>query len=276
MPRLFVLILRTLGAAITGGVDDVGDPAIVEMRYQGEQQCTAEIISPHVALTAGHCVTDVKAGDVVTLFTGPDDAHMDNGAVLAVREMHAHPQFDPNVDRFDIAVLILAEPTTIPPLAYRRGPLDATMKGQPLRLVGYGDNTVVDPTSGAGKKRQATAPLIGFDADALTVGMPKATQCYGDSGGPALLMIEGVETIVGVDSTQDHDNCDGINHDTRVDAYADFIAMYVAADGDGTGSGSGSGSDDDSSDDDKGGCDAGSSGTASWLVLALLAIRRRR
>src|SRR5205809_925115 len=84
---------------------------------------------------------------------------------------------------------------------------DPAIIGRPLRRVGYGANTVVDPTSGAGKKRQATAPLIGFDDDVVTVGTAQANQCYGDSGGPALLAIDGVVMIIGVDSTQADDNC---------------------------------------------------------------------
>jgi secreted trypsin-like serine protease len=238
--------------AITGGVADTGDPAVVEMRYAGDQQCTASIVAPRVALTAGHCVTDVRPGDAVTLFTGPDDARA-GGDTLAVAEMHAHPRFDPAVNRYDIAVLILAAPTAISPLAYYRGPLDAAMTGRPLRLVGYGDNTVVDPTSGAGVKRQVSASLAGFDDDVIRVGARDATQCYGDSGGPALLAIDGVETIVGVDSTQDDDNCDGLNSDTRVDAYADFIDGYVA---------------------EPAGCDAGGGGGLLAVVAVLYAVFR--
>src|SRR4051812_15995042 len=45
--------------AIVGGTADTGDPSVLFMLMNAGGQyesCTAELISPHVALTAGHCV----------------------------------------------------------------------------------------------------------------------------------------------------------------------------------------------------------------------------
>jgi len=220
-------------SAIVGGVDDTGDPAVVELLVDGEGECTASIIAPTVALTAAHCIAEADAGATFAIFTGWNDDDRTTGEVVTASAAHVHPSFDPDDDEStaDIAVVILSRPVAIAPLPYNATALDASLVGKPVRMIGYGDNTVKDPTSGFGKRRQATSPLISFDGDWVVVGTKQKNQCYGDSGGPVLMTIGGVETIVGVDSFQENDDCNSKNHNTRVDAFKGFVDMYVASAG---------------------------------------------
>jgi hypothetical protein len=207
---------------IVGGTVDTGDPAIVEF----DHGCTAEVISPHVLLTAGHCVTPTPKNP--TVFTGYDDKMTASGVTLAVKEVHAHPMY--NGDAHDIAVVILTNATTITPIPVNRTPLDNTLVGKPMRIVGYGV-TNTGGTDDFGVRRQASAPLIRYDNDWVEVGTQAATQCFGDSGGPALMTVNGVEVIVGVDSFgfDQGDTCVERNGDTRVDTHLAFIDQYVKA-----------------------------------------------
>jgi V8-like Glu-specific endopeptidase len=212
---------------IIGGSIDTGDPAVVVFN----DSCTAELISPHVLLTAAHCVNPPPSGPV-SIFTGVDK-NDPAGVTVPVKEFHANPLWDPNVDAspHDIAVLILADPLNLTPIAINRAPLDQSLVGQPVRIVGYGQSsTPSGPNDGFGVRRQATAPLLSFDTSFVRVGNPTANQCFGDSGGPALMTINNVEVIVGVDSFGEAgETCLQSNGDTRVDEELDFIDPFVAA-----------------------------------------------
>jgi hypothetical protein len=219
-----VLAVEELTEPIVGGVIDTGDPAVV--LFNG--RCTAALVSPRVLVTAAHCV--VPPPMFPTIFTGVDDRTPASGKRLAVVQVHPHPGYNDAVDRspHDIAVGILKTPQTIPPIALNRTPLSVSLIGKPVRLIGYGVTTTSGPDD-FGVRRQASAPLIGFDSEWVDVGDANGNQCYGDSGGPALMTVDGVEVMVGVDSFG-HDagpTCLKKNSNTRVDAEIAFIESYV-------------------------------------------------
>jgi hypothetical protein len=149
---------------------------------------------------------------------------------LAVKEAHPHPMFNtmaPNAG-YDIGVVILAEPTTLKPLRFSTDPsVSMGAKGQNVRLVGYGLNDGFGQT-GAGIKRDVTVPVNNVDSLVLDTGSLTAKSCNGDSGGPALLTVNGEEVIVGVTS-YGFIFCLGDGYYTRVDLYTDFVKQYVDA-----------------------------------------------
>ena len=129
----------------------------------------------------------------------------------------------------DIAVAILAKPTTIPPLPLNRFPLSQQWNGKNVRLVGYGVTNGWQQ-QGSGTKRVTSTPLTNYDQRLIWFGTPQKGTCQGDSGGPAFMTVAGVEYIVGVTSFGDQ-GCQSGGYDTRVDtigtAFVDpFIAKY--------------------------------------------------
>ncbi|MGZ3442614.1 MAG: S1 family peptidase [Polyangia bacterium] len=236
--------------AIINGVTDTGDPAVVMVLSQvpGSMQaslCTGEVISPHVVLTAAHCVdpASVGAGAKTIVFIGqqlPQSSAPAPSDLLAVKEVHFDSAFNINAAQngHDVGVAILTNPTTITPIPYNRSPIPTSMQGGPVRLVGYGITDASD-TMGttAGTRRQAPTTLA--HVDDLFVGLQDGSHgiCEGDSGGPAFMTFGGTERIIGVTSfgfqgcplTAPSGTPAGFEagNDTRVDSYASFIDQWV-------------------------------------------------
>jgi V8-like Glu-specific endopeptidase len=224
------------GSEIIGGTSDTGDPGVVLLFAQvpGAQSgslCTAEIVSPHVVITAAHCVSpaEVGQGAQFIVYPGSDFNQATQANVLAVKETHFDQQFDTNnlSGGHDIGVAILASPIATPPLTMNRAPLTAAMQGQPVRFVGYGlDNAAAQ--TGAGVKRTTTTTLTDFNSVLVHFSDGTHETCNGDSGGPAFMTIGGVEQIVGLTSFGDV-NCNTGGYDTRLDAMVSFVDPYIQA-----------------------------------------------
>lgn len=233
--------------AIINGVTDSTDDAVVIVVSQvpGSMQaalCTGTVISPHVVLTAAHCVDpDTIGGATAQTFvlTGPT---LSNTAPrLPVMDRHYDMTFNSNApaNGHDVGVVILSSPAPMAPLPYNRKPLAQTMVGQAARIVGYGITDGMD-TMGTTAGTRRTAPSQLAHLSDLFVGLQDGQHgiCEGDSGGPAFMMLNGVETIVGVTSFG-FTNCPltadaaaiaqgfEAGNDTRIDTFASFIDQWV-------------------------------------------------
>lgn len=208
-------------AAITNGMEDTGDPAVVSVGA-----CTGTLIASRVVLTAAHCVPAPLASDLEVFFGaslfGP-------GARVPVIDARLHPDFEPLSLDHDIALLLLAEASSATPVPLRTSPLDDSAVGQPARVVGFGVSAPDDAGS-FGVKRQGTTTLVGYLATSWVDNAAPQSTCLGDSGGPAFLaMVDGGEELAGIASRGDA-ACSQFGVKTRVDAHvADFIQPYLDA-----------------------------------------------
>lgn len=228
--------------AIINGTADTGDPAVIMVVSQvpGSMQaslCTGEVISPHVVLTAAHCVdpATVGQGAKTYVYTQPVfdfTKAPPPGTLFAASDVHYDLSFDPQhpENAHDIGVVIMGAPLAITPIPYNRKPITADLFGQPARLIGYGITSATD-TMSAGTKREAPSVMIGLDKNNTSLvdyqdGMHGI--CEGDSGGPGLMMIDGQERIVSVTSFG-YQGCPTSQPgaETRVDLYTPFVDMYV-------------------------------------------------
>jgi secreted trypsin-like serine protease len=286
-------------AGIIGGDEANNDPAVVLLvavpaDHATFETCTANVVAPDVLLTAAHCVDPkTHAGYSFGVFLGADATAYPSANTLVpklvpVKSVHIHPDYHAMPPyHADIAVVVLDTPVTITPLPIGRAPLDPSITGTPARIVGYGEVVYKEYNA---IKHEASTVIGGVDSDdTMTVGDVMHKSCIGDSGGPALVMLDGVNTILAIDAYTDVQGCLEPAHYTRTDLYTQFLDAYIppppagegGAGGAATASSTGTGGS-GASTPAQNGCSIGASGDASLaatmaiLFGACVMARRRR
>jgi hypothetical protein len=241
MHRAFALVslaacaspVATVEQPIIGGSADAGDAAVVLIAaYPSDRStlftCTAEVIAPTALLTAAHCLD--HDGYTFGAYFGADASSYTTLDLLAphlaaVTAVHLHPAYDRAAPfTADIGVVTLADAAPTPALPFARA-LPAGIVGAPARIVGYGQ-TVYNQYHAA--RDAASTQVVAIDSgDTITIGDAQHATCVGDSGGPGLVAIGGVEQIVGIDSYADTTGCTQPAHFRRTDLYAGFIDQYA-------------------------------------------------
>src|SRR5258708_11157821 len=176
-----------IAALVTHGMDAVDG-----------QFCGGGVIARFVVLTAAHCVEGSGPGDidVVTGRTRLSDGG--TGQQIAVRAIRVDPSYDPNSQRHDAALLVLAQLTSAPPISI--APLndrELIAPGAPLAVAGWGDiDSAGDSPDGlhAGALKAIATRVCakawgsaGIGPLLFCAGSPRGHRtdaCGGDSGGP--------------------------------------------------------------------------------------------
>jgi MYXO-CTERM domain-containing protein len=227
--------------ALIGAPPDTDHPAVVALVALAASNyflCSGTVVSPHVVLTAAHCVTggDVTADTTFYLYDGPVVPALSGGPPTdpgfhPVRRLRTYPQFDANAAMnaanmnkdslpvFDIAVAVSNDVMPAAPMFVQRRQIGQSDFGTVFHNVGYGRS---DPSTSNsdGTRRHADATLMRLAPDLLELDGGMSSICRGDSGGPALLTTAGTERVAGVHSwIGQAGTCTGTQYDTRVDAY---------------------------------------------------------
>jgi hypothetical protein len=227
-------------ARLVGGVADTADASVVLFEVTGNNggDCTAEFISTTVLVTAAHCALDEQgkplSGVQFRIYMGNDYSQVKDADWIYIDPSNVHPNPAYDGDKNDITVLVLSKPMAVTPFAYNTTALTQATVGQAVHLIGYGSNVQGTAASGNnggfGLKRDLTTTVDDFNADFVHIGATGKNGCDGDSGGPAIVTIGGVPTIIGLDSYSDQQvDCTGGDYYQRVDTQAAFIAQYMTA-----------------------------------------------
>ncbi len=180
----------------------------------GTPFCTATLIDRDTAVTAAHCVEDTYAIEDMRFGMG------DPGNPDALIPVHSAP-YDSDAD---VALLFLQQDAvdlvpTADPLPFLRTEPSSSLVGTTVEAAGYGEtNTNEDG------KFYVQVELQEIQADWLVVnGWGQQGICFGDSGGPLLIEVDGGEPVIaGVESHGDS-SCVDQDFESRLDKAADWI-----------------------------------------------------
>jgi len=272
--------LEAASHAIVGGQTDNGHDAVALLYQDPGYICSGTIIDERVYLTAAHCIESLNPNDYLVI-GGTDINNDEPDYTINVDEVHIHPGYDPANSLNDVGIVILASDSPVKP--YRWLTAGATASeiyeiGTTFTAVGYGDT---GNNTGSGKKRKVDMDIVEVYPDITIYGTGTENTCFGDSGGPDLVTIDGYTTVIGVHSFVTGGDCYQYGGSMRTDDNRSFIDNYAQPDAGTAGGSSGGGG--GSSSNNPLACSVASVTSRSPVAAALMAlvafgivVRRRR
>src|ERR1044071_5412248 len=124
--------------AITNGSPATGDPAVAAIVDDtGTVACTATAIAPHTAITAAHCFVNRDPRKLRLMFGATTAQPTTTTTVSDARFLSG---FDPQTLAHDVAILTFRAEVA-EPVALDAQPIDASLVGTAVRVVGFGVTT---------------------------------------------------------------------------------------------------------------------------------------
>ncbi|KAL1914422.1 uncharacterized protein VTP21DRAFT_8874 [Calcarisporiella thermophila] len=196
-----------------------------------DYSCTGSLIKPDVVLTAAHCVessgVSIRANSL---------SASSGGQVVQVTRGLQHEKYKQNEDsRYDVGLLFLANPVqNAQPIKISP---DAPKEGDIITAAGWGvtesGNTsdkllkVELKVGGDGVCGKDYPSWGGLSGPYICYQPVKGKGiCYGDSGGPAYKVVDGINFILGVSSFITRDDCGGastLGYFVRLGYHLDWI-----------------------------------------------------
>jgi uncharacterized protein (TIGR03382 family) len=176
-------------ADIVNGTYDTGDPSVFMLYRSDGESCTCELISPHVVLTARHCVVDMATDapaspSIFYILSGSGFGAFTNmrnpyrvASVQIIPGSHASDLQMGTAD--DLGLLVLTTAATETPYTISRMSPNMLYQ-QTITAVGFGQT----PSNMQGGDKYTTHGMVTNVQSGLILVDP--TLCPGDSGGPCL------------------------------------------------------------------------------------------
>ena len=211
-------------ARITDGTDDAGHLAVGLLLIgasggTAKSVCTATLVGQHTILTATHCL---EVGETTLFQIG--------GKLYTVVKMIRRTDWNEATSKYvnDIGLGVLDG--DVPNIAPMKLSKSAPTVGTQIALVGFGITS--DAAKDAGTKRKANNTIKTVQPGYFTVektGNGVGNACKGDSGGPVLALVGGVETVLGVMSAANAP-CGVKSYHVRVDVFIGWLETEAAGD----------------------------------------------
>jgi secreted trypsin-like serine protease len=231
---------------ILGGAVDDGHPEVMLLADAAGFLCTGTTILAEggtgFLLTAAHCVTENagRAGVVplapARLIVVPGTDFAESLDAFPVEAVTVEPSYRGGFAEDDIAIVRYffgnsPAPGTIEPLGAEA---DALELDDEVTLVGYGQTELVALNT---ERRSVERSVDGLDTELVAYSQEDGNgACFGDSGGPGLVVVGGEErvglVISGGVAGARGDCASGIGLAMRVSAYEGFIESVLSGAGD--------------------------------------------
>ena len=232
-------VLGQTQQAILRGQLDREHPQVMLLANEAGFLCSGTLIDvlghSGFLLTAAHCVTDQDEEatrlppEQFVVIAGND--FLNGTSAFAVDAIQVHPGYDGSFAVDDVAIVRIelgdvAPPPVIPPLFAEQ---DTLRVNDRLLLVGYGQTEREQENS---VRRHVARAIDSLDGDLVAYSQEDGTgACFGDSGGPALVTLQGQERVAAVISggVDSDDRCSGgLGISMRVSKYTGFIESVLS------------------------------------------------
>ena len=241
--------IQSYQAEIVGGQTESGYPAVGALALETVQGyfggfCSSTLIDASWVLTAAHCIDGAEnqaremgfslvpghVNFVMASNANPTRGYgRPRGATLyRAAEIYVHPNYDSGspMQEDDIALIRLAEAVSgVEPYSIYRQDL-STKLGEMLTYVGFGtSNPNREGFQYTGQKRRTSLPINVVGSAQYVSEHDDSGVCFGDSGGPGLITVNGQRYVAGVNSTVSGESptCLQSSNQVRVDAYQTWI-----------------------------------------------------
>ena len=210
----------SVDSEIVNGTLYSGHPAAVYVDLGGGS-CTGTLISPSIILTAKHCTEGVSVKSIEVMFG--NNAYGSGTWIPAVHYENNPKGYSGGPG--DLALITLASPGPTDPIPVNTADPNKLI-GIDVHIVGFG--VTGEYKSDSGVKRHGWTKLTYVEPGLVYTSVKPSSTCYGDSGGPNFITLDGKEYVLAATSFGTDACGSGQDGAARTDDSVVWIDKYVS------------------------------------------------